>query len=63
MNKYTYRVSRDVALKVYEEHGMLFDLDLPDFNGLLIIEAVDEASADKIRMTFTDITMWEKVEE
>jgi hypothetical protein len=32
-------------------------------NGVLSIEAPDEETADLIRMTFTDITMWEKVAE
>jgi hypothetical protein len=31
------------------------------FNAVLTIEAPDEDTADKIRMTVSDITMWEKI--
>jgi hypothetical protein len=37
----------------------LFDIEL--FNAILVIEASDEDTADKIRMTITDIRMWDKV--
>lgn len=63
MNKYSYRVKRDPAFDMYKQNGMSVTFDPELFNGLLTIEAPDEETADKIRMTYTDITMWEKVEE
>lgn len=62
MEKFTYRVSREAAFSMYKENGMAITFDESLFNGLLVIEAPDEETADKIRMTFTDIRMWEKVE-
>jgi hypothetical protein len=62
MKKFTYRVSREAAFKMYKENGMAITFDESLFNGLLVIEAPDEETADKIRMTFTDIRMWEKAE-
>ena len=63
MKKFTYQVVQDVALASYKENGMTFEVDQELFNGLLTIEAADEETADKIRMTFTDIRMWEKVDK
>jgi hypothetical protein len=62
MNKYTYRAVRSSALDTYAENGMTLSFDPELFNGVLTIEAPDEDTADKIRMTFTDIRMWEKVD-
>ena len=62
MDKYTYRVTPEFALKFYRENGMTVGFDESLFNGVLTIEAPDEDTADKIRMTFTDIRMWEKVD-
>lgn len=62
MNKYTYRALRSSALDTYEDNGMTLSFDPELFNGVLTIEAPDEETADKIRMTFTDIRMWEKVD-
>jgi hypothetical protein len=63
MNIYTYRVIREVALDFYKENGMEVHFDTELFNGVLSIEAPDEETADKIRMTFSDIRMWEKIED
>jgi hypothetical protein len=63
MKRFTYKVIQDVALASYKENGMTFEVDQELFNGVLTIEAADEETADKIRMTFTDIRMWEKVDE
>jgi Lon protease-like protein len=38
-----------------------FDPEL--FNGVLVVQAPDEETSDRIRSTFTDIRMWEKVED
>jgi hypothetical protein len=62
MNKYRYRAVRTAALATYEDNGMSLTFDPELFNGVLTIEATDEDTADKIRMTFTDIRMWEKVD-
>ena len=63
MKKFTYRVIQDVALDFYKQNGMTFEVDQELFNGLLTIHADTEETADKIRMTYTDIRMWEKVDE
>jgi hypothetical protein len=63
MNKYTYRVVPEVALAFYKENGMTLHFDTALLNGVLTIEAVDEATADLIRMTFTDIRMWERAND
>lgn len=63
MTKFTYRALRSAALDTYEDNGMTLSFDPELFNGVLTIEAPDEATADKIRMTFTDIRMWEKTDE
>ncbi len=60
MKKFFYKASPDYALKFYRENGMTVTFDESLFNGVLVIEAPDEETADKIRMTFTDIRMWEK---
>jgi len=54
---------RSSALDTYAENGMTLSFDPELFNGVLTIEAPDEDTADKIRMTFTDIRMWQKDEE
>lgn len=61
MNEYTYVALKSQALEFYKENGMTVDFNEDDFNGTLTIAAPDEATADKIRMTFTDIRMWERV--
>jgi hypothetical protein len=53
----------DFALEYYKENGMEVHFDTELFNGVLTIEAPDEETADKIRMTFSDIRMWEKIED
>lgn len=63
MKKFTYKVSPEFALQFYRENGMTVTFDESLFNGLLIIEAPNEEVANKIRMTYTDIRMWERVEE
>lgn len=60
--EFKYKVVMDKALDVYKEHGMEFTGDPETFNGVLTIEAPTEDAADKIRMTYTDIRMWEKIE-
>jgi hypothetical protein len=63
MNIYTYRVIPEVALDFYRQNGMELSFDAELLNGVLVVQASDEDTADKIRMTFTDIRMWEKVED
>lgn len=59
--EFRYKVVLEPTLTTYKEHGMEFTLEEDLLNGLLIIEAVDEDTADKIRMTYSDIRMWEKI--
>jgi hypothetical protein len=59
--EFRYKVVIGPTLDTYKEHGLEFTLDHELFNGLLVIEAPDEDTADKIRMTYTDIRMWEKI--
>lgn len=61
MATFKYRAMIAPALDGYKENGMEVTFNEEAFNGLLVIEADDEATADKIRMTYTDIRMWEKV--
>jgi hypothetical protein len=63
MNIYTYKVIPEVALDFYKQNGMQLSFDAELLNGLLVIQAPDEETADKIRMTFTDIRMWKRVDE
>ena len=63
MNKYTYKLVPSAALKTYEENGMTADFDVETLNGYLIVEAEDAETAEKMRMTYTDIRMWEKSED
>lgn len=58
---FKYRATPDFALSLYKENGQTASFDLELFNATLIIEAPDEDTADKIRMTITDIRMWEKI--
>jgi hypothetical protein len=62
MNIYTYKVIPEVSLDFYRQNGMEVQFDPELFNGLLVVQAPDEDTADKIRMTFTDIRMWKKVD-
>jgi type VI protein secretion system component Hcp len=59
--KFTYKAIPEVALQFYRENGMQVTFDESLFNGLLVIEAPSEEVADQIRMTYTDIRMWERV--
>lgn len=59
--EFRYKVMLEPTLETYKEHGLEFTGDKDLFNGLLIIEAPDEEAADKMRMTYTDIRMWEKI--
>lgn len=61
MNKFYYRVKPDVALSLYSKNGMTLEFNPMLMNGYLLIEAFDEATADQIRRTFTDIDMWERI--
>jgi hypothetical protein len=63
MKTYKYRAVPSAALATYEDNGMQVQFDTELFNGVLTIDAPDEETADKIRMTFTDIRMWEKVDK
>ena len=63
MEFYRYRAVVGPTLETYKEHGMEFTLDEKSFNGYLIVEAPDEDTADKIRRTYTDTRMWEKIVE
>jgi hypothetical protein len=59
--EFKYEAKKEPALKVYEENGQTVTFDTELFNATLIIEAPDEETADKIRMTITDIRMWDKI--
>jgi hypothetical protein len=63
MKTYKYKAVPSVALATYQDNGMQVQFDTELFNGVLTIDAPDEETADKIRMTFTDIRMWEKVDK
>jgi hypothetical protein len=62
MKKFTYKLIPATALEFYKENGMTTSFDESLLNAQLIIEAKDEATADKYRMTCTDIRMWEQVQ-
>jgi hypothetical protein len=59
--EFKYRATPDFALDFYKENGQEISFDVDLFNATLMIEAADEDTADKIRMTITDIRMWEKI--
>jgi hypothetical protein len=59
--EFEYRATPDFALAFYKENGQTVSFDVDLFNATLKIEAPDEDTADKIRMTITDIRMWERV--
>jgi hypothetical protein len=59
--EFKYRATPDFALELYKENGQTASFDLDLFNAILTIEAPDEDTADKIRITITDIRMWEKI--
>jgi len=61
MKIYKYKVNCEVALAFYEENGMEVPFDPELFNGMLIVEAPDEETSERIRSTYTDIRMWEKI--
>jgi hypothetical protein len=63
MNTYKYKVIADVALEFYKENGMEFGFDPSVLNGVLIVEAPDEDTSERIRSTFTDLRMWEKIND
>jgi hypothetical protein len=58
--EFRYNASPDFALAFYKENGQTVSFDVDLFNATLTIEAPDEDTADKIRMTITDIRMWER---
>lgn len=58
--EFKYYATPDFALEFYRENGQTVSFDIDLFNATLTIEAPDEDTADKIRMTITDIRMWEK---
>jgi len=59
--EFKYRATSDSVLKFFKESNQTLFFDIALFNAVLTIEAPDEDTADKIRMTVSDITMWEKV--
>jgi hypothetical protein len=59
--QFKYQAKPDIALEIYKENGQTVTFDIELFNAILVIEAADEDTADKIRMTVTDIRMWDKV--
>jgi hypothetical protein len=63
MKTFKYRVIQEVALAFYKENGMEVHFDTELFNGVLIVEAPDEETSERIRSTFTDLRMWERVED
>jgi hypothetical protein len=58
--EFKYKATPDSVLKFFKESNQKLFFDIALFNAILIIEAPDEDTADKIRMTVTDITMWER---
>ena len=58
--EFKYFATPEFALDFYKENGQTISFDLDLFNATLSIEAPDEDTADKIRMTITDIRMWKK---
>jgi hypothetical protein len=63
MKTFKYRAVADIALSFFKENGMELQFDPALFNGLLIVEAPDRETAEKIRMTYSDLTMWELIED
>ena len=63
MKTFKYKVIQEVALAFYKENGMEVHFDPQLFNGVLIVEAPDEETSERIRSTFTDIRMWEPADE
>jgi len=61
MTEFKYRIKPDKALEIYAQNGQTATFDTNLMDGMLIVNAPDEATADKIRMTFADIRMWEKI--
>ncbi len=59
--EFKYQALPGFALDLYKENGQTVTFDTELFNATLVIEAPDEATADKIRKTITDIRMWEKI--
>lgn len=59
--EFKYRILLEPTLETYKVNNQEFTGDVETFNGILTVEAPDEAAADKIRQTYTDIRMWEKV--
>ena len=59
--QFKYKATPNFALEFYKQNGQEVSFDTDLFNGLLIVEAPDEDTANKIRMTYTDIRMWEKI--
>lgn len=57
---FKYYATPELALEFYKENGQEISFDTDLFNATLTIDAPDENTADKIRMTITDIRMWEK---
>jgi hypothetical protein len=59
--QFKYGATPDSVLKFFNESGQKLFFDIELFNATLTIEAPDEDTADKIRMTVSDITMWKKL--
>ena len=63
MPKYIYTVILDVMEKTYLDNAQVpfffTDEERNAFNAELVIDAKDEAQADKIRTGMTDTRMWE----
>jgi hypothetical protein len=61
--KYIYTVILDVMEKTYLDNAQVpfffTDEERNAFNAELVIDAKDEAQADKIRLGMTDTRMWE----
>jgi hypothetical protein len=61
--KYIYTVILDVMEKTYLDNAQVpfffTDEERNAFNAELVIDAKDEAQADKIRIGMTDTRMWE----
>lgn len=59
--EFKYKAIPAKVLETYASHGQTASFDESLLNGVLIIEADDEATAEKIRVTLTDVRMWEKI--
>jgi hypothetical protein len=59
--EFKYKANPEIAFEIYKDNGQSVTFDTALFDATLIVKAPDEETADKIRMTVTDIRMWDRV--